>query len=133
MSEEDQRKAQELRLQLNGRTEEKIAGASVQVTDNIMNGTSAAAFSCCQGGGNISCCQNGAVEEKLENSRINKQETENVVSKKRSQENKGKTRKICGKPTWFESWEREDTYAALAIVAAVASVAVAYSCYRQLR
>ena len=133
MSEEDQRKAQELRQQLNGITEEKIAEGSVQVTDKTTNGTSAATFSCCQGSGNISCCQSGAVEEKLENSHANERETENVFSKKSSPENKGKTRKICGMPTWFESWEREDTYAALAVVAAVASVAVAYSCYRQLR
>ena len=42
------------------------------------------------------------------------------------------TRKVCAIPTWLESWEREDTYAALAVVCAAASVVVAYTCYKQL-
>lgn len=133
LSEEEQQKAQQLRMQLNGKTEENVAERSVQETDSIANGSASAASGCCQGRGNVSCCQNGAVEDKIENNHVQQQETENVVTKKSSKESKGKARKICGMPTWFESWEREDTYAALAVVAAVASVVVAYSCYRQLR
>lgn len=133
LSADEQRKAQELRQQLNGKPEEKTAEESVQVTDSITNGTVSAAFSCCQGRGNMSCCQNETAEDKLESNNTNGQETENIVGEKSSKDSKSKTRKVCGIPTWFESWEREDTYAALAVVAAVASVAVAYGYYRQLK
>ncbi|CAE6242791.1 unnamed protein product [Arabidopsis arenosa] len=34
---------------------------------------------------------------------------------------------------WLESWEKEDTYAALAVACAAASVAIAYNCYKQLK
>lgn len=136
LSEEEQKKAQELRLQMNGGAEHKIAnGASKEIAaaESDANGTSSAAGGCCQGSRSFNCCQNGPSEDKLESSHTDEQETGNVAVKKSKKENKGSARKICGMPTWYESWEREDTYAALAVVAAVASVAVAYSCYRQMR
>lgn len=133
LSEEDQKKAQQLRMQLNGKTEENVAERSSQETDSFTNSSASATSGCCQGRGNISCCQNAAAEDKIENNHVQGQETENVDAKKSSKESKSKARKTCAMPTWFESWEREDTYAAVAVVAAVASFAVAYSCYRQLR
>ncbi|RLN08364.1 hypothetical protein C2845_PM11G27510 [Panicum miliaceum] len=44
---------------------------------------------------------------------------------------KGHT-KTCPMPTWFETWERADTYAALAVVAAAASAFVAFRIYKNL-
>ncbi|ONK79345.1 uncharacterized protein A4U43_C01F5420 [Asparagus officinalis] len=133
LSEEDQKKAQQLRLQLNGTTQEKVSQGPVEATESIANGSALEASGCCQGRGNVSCCQNGTAEEKLEKNCEDEQKAEDGVTKKSSKQSKGKARKICGGPKWFQSWEREDTYAALAVVAAVASVAVAYSCYRQLK
>ncbi|KAL5725962.1 hypothetical protein ACHQM5_009041 [Ranunculus cassubicifolius] len=61
-----------------------------------------------------------------------------------SQETKSKTRgkqsggagvcskKVCAMPTWFESWEPEDTYAAVAVIGAIASVTIAYNSYKRL-
>ncbi|KAL8209799.1 hypothetical protein R6Q57_006531 [Mikania cordata] len=40
--------------------------------------------------------------------------------------------KVCTMPTWLETWESEDAYAALALIGAAVSLAVAYNCYRQL-
>ena len=40
-------------------------------------------------------------------------------------------RKICSMPTWLERWEREDTYAALAVATAAVAVVVAYGCYKK--
>nr|GEY71790.1 sucrase/ferredoxin-like family protein [Tanacetum cinerariifolium] len=40
--------------------------------------------------------------------------------------------KVCTARTWLETWESEDVYAALALIGAAVSVAVAYNCYRQL-
>ncbi|XP_038983867.1 uncharacterized protein LOC103702385 [Phoenix dactylifera] len=142
LSEEDQKNAQNLRLQPNSGMEQNTAKEFIETagTDGVVNGTIAGAGGCCQGTGNISCCQNTPPMEKPENDQIGEQKTQEVEQEKSKMETKTSsnkaascTRKICAMPTWFESWEREDTYAALAVVAAIASVAVAYSCYRQLR
>ncbi|KAH0854196.1 hypothetical protein HID58_090133 [Brassica napus] len=38
--------------------------------------------------------------------------------------------KVCAAMSmWLENWEKEDTYAALSVVCAAASVAIAYNCY----
>ncbi|KAG1326707.1 putative Sucraseferredoxin-like [Cocos nucifera] len=142
LSEEDQKNAHKLRLQLNGGMEQNTAREFVETTgiDGAVNGSVVGGGGCCQGTGNINCCQNMPRKEKPENDEIGKQRTRDIGQKKSNEEPKASsskaascTRKICPMPTWFESWEREDTYAALAVVAAIASVAVAYSCYRQMR
>ncbi|PIA26447.1 hypothetical protein AQUCO_09300030v1 [Aquilegia coerulea] len=165
LSEEDQKKAQELRLQqsfetgtekgtnLSNRTFEAICsgnGNQVEVAGCCQgNGNSSCCQSqvevagCCQGNGNSSCCQNPVSAEKVENSRIeDKKETKVSLKKKTSSKQMNEitngqagicTRRVCAMPTWFETWEREDTYAALAVIGAVASVAIAYSSYKQLK
>lgn len=138
LSEEDQRKAREFRQQMNAETEELNPKDPKQTNEAVTtNGTSSEAASCCQGIATSSCCQNGAFNGKSDNHNANLEEQENQRSppKQISRESKpsSSARKMSTLPTWFESWEREDTYAALAVVTAIASVAVAYSCYRQLR
>ncbi|CAA7062646.1 unnamed protein product [Microthlaspi erraticum] len=42
--------------------------------------------------------------------------------------------KVCAALSmWLENWEREDTYAALSVACAAASVVIAYNCYKQLK
>ncbi|OVA07238.1 Sucraseferredoxin-like [Macleaya cordata] len=146
LSEEDQKKAQELRLQLNSKTSlEKSTKEFIEEYENgpMGNGTHDEISGCCQGNESSSCCQNQVLPEKVENNHvINEKKGNMTLEKKKSTDKKilrsssGKgtcTRKVCAMPTWFESWEREDTYAALAVVGAIVSVAIAYSSYKQLR
>ncbi|CAN8230403.1 unnamed protein product [Cochlearia groenlandica] len=136
LSEEDQKKSQELRFQLNGAVHDVLCCQSRAVEPN----------GCCQQNGNSSsCCQDTTPMLSLESSGGNQLESENNTEKLtpgrkiaentffRINSDKGSsTRKVCEIPTWLESWEREDTYAALAVVCAAASVVVAYTCYKQL-
>ena len=57
--------------------------------------------------------------------------SETVISRINS--GKGASRKFLSMTTWLDGWEQEDTYAALAVVCAAVSVAIAYNCYKQLR
>uniref|UniRef100_A0A1J3J2E3 Altered inheritance of mitochondria protein 32 n=1 Tax=Noccaea caerulescens TaxID=107243 RepID=A0A1J3J2E3_NOCCA len=150
LSEEDQKKTQERRLQLNGAvhtvtsngkvTQESSDVSCCQSRDAEPNG-------CCQQNGNTSaCCQDDpTLMLSLETSEDNQHESENNTEKltpgrkiaektffRINSEKGSSTRKVCGIPTWLESWEREDTYAALAVVCAATSVVVAYTCYKQL-
>lgn len=130
LSEEDQRKAQEFRLQM------KRPDQSNE-TDSTNGMQTEAVANCCQGIATSSCCQNGDFNGKSDNHNVNLEEQEHqlVLPLQKNKEGKPSTsiRKMSALPTWFESWEREDTYAVLAVVTAIASVAVVYSCYRQLR
>ncbi|XP_012071049.1 uncharacterized protein LOC105633115 isoform X2 [Jatropha curcas] len=145
-SEEEQIKSQELRLQLNGETD--VGKNSKKLTQTQIDEASTGALStklevtgCCQQNGrSSSCCQNPVSPQKETldaNDKGIKVSPDKKNSKRQlSRMNSGKglsTRRICAMPTWFESWEREDTYAALAVVCAAVSVGVAYSCYKQLR
>ncbi|XWS09639.1 hypothetical protein CRYUN_Cryun39dG0007000 [Craigia yunnanensis] len=146
LSEEEQKKFQELRRLVNGET--TIEGSTKEATQTLMdevNTTNCRSqdelVSCCQGNGSASCCHDPALPEKLdildtdegavkltpEKKKGNKKPISKITSGKGDA-----VRKVCAKPTWFESWEREDTYAALSVVCAAASIAVAYSCYKQL-
>ena len=143
MSEEEQRKAQELHLSLNsGGTDDKISSESMQSsseTNSSMNGGKGSSASGCPGLENSGCCQNGGTKEKLENNPIAEDDAQMIMENKSNKESKvnnskgSNARKPCPMPTWYECWEREDTYAVFAVVAALASVAVAYSYYRQLK
>lgn len=88
------------------------------------------------------CCQNDSILEKTNYTDLNEREVKLAAEKKSnkrriSRRNSGKkgtcTRRVCTMPTWIESWEREDTYAALAVIGAALSVAFAYRCYKELR
>ncbi|XP_059662375.1 uncharacterized protein LOC132308336 [Cornus florida] len=142
LSEEDQRRSQELRLQLNGDAYmERSAEESAESNDigNAVHGSRVEDMACCQENRSSSCCQN-PLPEKIGNPDLNEMETKLTTEKKKSSKKqvsrnnsgKGACRKVCAMPTWFESWEREDTYAALAVIGAAFSVALAYSCYKQL-
>ncbi|XP_072963809.1 uncharacterized protein [Typha angustifolia] len=134
LSEEDQKAAQILRFQINDSMEKTTA------TDTVENGDLGGVAGCCQGTNSSTCCQSVPLNGKPENNDTAKLETQEIkqketssVSKAGNSEGKSSTCKICRMPTWFERWEREDMYAAVAVVTAIASVAVAYSCYKQLR
>ncbi|KAL7232644.1 hypothetical protein ACSBR2_010624 [Camellia fascicularis] len=68
--------------------------------------------SCCQGTNGNSCCQNGGLE---------------VKETTKEQGNKGSGKLSC----WMGNWEQNDVLAAVAVVGAVATIAVAYSFYRR--
>lgn len=141
LSEEAQKDSQRLRLLMNGETNvgksvvemtqaPKIAMNTATSQDDVMG--------CCQENGSSSCCQNPVLPEQRQCSDANETAGKVTAEKKKSSRklrtNSGKgafARKVCAMPTWLESWEREDTYAALAVVCAAVSVAIAYSCYKQ--
>lgn len=141
LSEEEQKDSQKLRLVMNGET--NVGKSDVELTQAhkiVMNSVTSQdnAMGCCQENGSSSCCQNPALPELRHGSDANETAVKVATEKKRSgrklRTNSGKgasMRKICAMPTWFESWEREDTYAALAVVCAAASVVIAYSCYKR--
>ncbi|KAL5737337.1 hypothetical protein ACOSP7_030098 [Xanthoceras sorbifolium] len=146
LSAEDQMRSQELRLLLNG--EANIERSSNEVIQKQLNDENAGScrsqvevMGCCQENGE-SCCQNPISPVKTDNSDTTERAVKATTEKKRSSKklvsrmNSGKgtfTRKVRTMPTWLENWEREDTYASLAVVCAAVSVFVAYSCYKQLR
>ncbi|KAJ7963600.1 Altered inheritance of mitochondria 32 [Quillaja saponaria] len=144
LSEEEQKKSQEQRLHLNGETDVRKSINELMQTKNSDTDIAVcrsrdASFGCCQGNGNSSCCQNNDLMEKISDAdnieaaaklmAEKKSGRKNILSRKNS--GKGASRKVCSMPTWIDSWEQEDTYAALAVVCAVVSVAIAYSCYKQ--
>ncbi|XP_047335008.1 uncharacterized protein LOC124938584 [Impatiens glandulifera] len=135
LSEEDQKTAQETRLKQNG-----LASFGRSMNKSETGSTN----SCCQTNGRrLYCCQNTSSQEKTNGSGRNnekrtKTRSENddnnkSTSKKRSSySRKVFTRRICNMPTWFESWERDDTYATLSVVVAAVSVAFAYGYYKRM-
>ncbi|KAL2475992.1 Sucrase/ferredoxin-like family protein [Abeliophyllum distichum] len=143
LSEEDQKKSQELRLQVNGGTNVETSTKDSTQTNEVsanMCGSQLEGTRCCQSNEGSPCCQNPAFQEKREDSDFSKgtakftAETKNSkkqVSRSNSFKGAG-SRKVCSMPTWYECWEREDTYAALAVIGAAISVAFAYNCYKQL-
>ncbi|XP_040986956.1 uncharacterized protein LOC121234885 [Juglans microcarpa x Juglans regia] len=147
LSEEEQKKSQELRLQLNG--EINVVQNIEELTQTFKNETLTVArrsqvevMACCPENGDSYCCQNPVLPGKLDDNldanvgaaKVTAQNENNEKLNSGIKSGKGAgTRKVCAMPTWFESWEREDTFAALAVVCAAASVAIAYSCYKQLR
>ncbi|XP_022716716.1 uncharacterized protein LOC111275575 [Durio zibethinus] len=146
LSEEEQQKCQELRHLANCET--TIEGNTKEATERQVDEVNTTAcrsqdepVSCCQGNGSASCYHDPALPENLDILDTDEGAVKLTTEKKKgskkpiSKITNGKgaaVRKVCAKPTWFESWEREDTYAALAVVCAAASIAVAYSCYKQL-
>lgn len=150
LSEEEQRESQNRRLQMNGDTNiGKDANKHTETSTNSLSNTDASipqveeVMGCCQQENGNSCCQNAELPEKTHSSEATAVAKKVSTEKKRSgrkllsrinSSSKGSsTRRVCSMPTWLDSWEREDTYAALAVACAALSVAVAYSCYKQLR
>ncbi|KAH9607184.1 hypothetical protein KSS87_021250 [Heliosperma pusillum] len=143
LSEDEQQRAQELRLQNSDGT--KTGRSNMQNSTKLPEiaaqtcGLRADTNGCHQANGNGRCCQMSPSVEKNDNPGTIIDDNKVSAGKKakkqllrnNSQTGAGK-RKVCSMPTWFESWERDDTYAALAVVCATVCVGVAYSCYKQL-
>ncbi|XP_027940598.1 uncharacterized protein LOC114194521 [Vigna unguiculata] len=143
---DEQLSKQEQRLLLNGL---RNLDESTEVSRSQENFVSCyqSNASCCQS--NAGCCQSNGdssfhqnhvlVENRLDPDVIeaeaklsaDNQNNESVFSRMNS--GKGASRKFPSVTTWLDGWEQEDTYAALAVVCAAVSVAIAYNCYRQLR
>ncbi|KAL0353497.1 UNVERIFIED_CONTAM: hypothetical protein Sangu_0931000 [Sesamum angustifolium] len=141
LSEEDQKKSQELRFQVNGgSTMDRSMKESAQVNEGSVGicASQVEGTGCCQVNGGFSCCQNSVSQGKRldpDSTAISTAEKKKSSKKQVSRNNSGKgtgPRKVCSMPTWYENWEREDTYAALAVICAAMSVAFAYRCYKQL-
>uniref|UniRef100_M4CF87 Uncharacterized protein n=2 Tax=Brassica campestris TaxID=3711 RepID=M4CF87_BRACM len=116
--EEDQKITQEQRFQ--ERNAEKINNGEVSLV--------------VQQNGNSSWC----LEEKnhTENNTSEKEISVKSASSRVSSSKNGSSCgfKVCAAMSmWLENWEKEDTYAALSVVCAAASVAIAYNCYKQLK
>ncbi|MFQ6660458.1 hypothetical protein Gotur_028970 [Gossypium turneri] len=137
LSEEEQKKFQELRRLANGETTKEATQRQMDEMNITACQSQDNLASCCQRNSS-SCCHDPPKSDIVDTDEgVAKLTPEKKKSGKKliSRINSGKgasVRKVCAKPTWFESWEREDTYAALAVVCAAASIAVAYSCYKQL-
>lgn len=138
LSEDEQKNSQELRLQLSGGSNmERSTMNLMQTNETSPNTCGSQAEGCCQANGNPLCCQNPPLPEKRETPERKEETGKSTAEKNKSlkkqisRRNSGKG--VCSMPTWFESWEREDTYATLAVLGAVLSVAFAYNCFKQLR
>lgn len=144
LSEEDQKKSQEVRLQLAGVNNVERSGNECSRTIEISSGTcgSQVKGTCCYQTNNISpssCCQGPLSPEISFTAEPNAEGTTTAEKRSKKQPSGNNscqganTRKVCAMPTWIESWEREDTYAAMAIIGATVSIVAAYNCYKQLR
>lgn len=143
LSEEDQKKSQELRIQLTGVNNMERSRNECSRTIKISSiGESQVKGTCCYQTNNISpssCCQGPLLPEISYAAEPNAEATSTAEkkSKKRPSRNNNfqgaNTRKVCAMPTWIESWEREDTYATMAVIGAAVSIVAAYNCYKQLR
>ncbi|CAO2835677.1 unnamed protein product [Amaranthus hypochondriacus] len=135
LSEEEQQRAQELRLH-NKEGNHRLTSMELPEINSPACGSHSGTNGCCQ----VQAKGNGTYVEKEDDLEI--LQVEKVVSGKKgkkvvvrnnsSASNGVGKRKVCAMPSWFENWEREDTYAALAVVCAALSVGIAYTCYKQL-
>ncbi|CAN1334181.1 Altered inheritance of mitochondria protein 32, partial [Linum perenne] len=139
LTEEDQIKCQEQRLQLNGNGNVESSNdvlRKLKETSTALSVSKVEATGYSQENGNSSYSQSPVLTEtKGSEAKMSVSEKKKSTMKLLSRLNSGKrspVHRFCGKPTWLDSWELEDTYAAAAVVCAAVSVAVAYNCYRQL-
>jgi hypothetical protein len=130
MTEEQQKKALELKHMTNGVTGEESSAKEANGT----NGAAccpAPAGGCCQGnGGGFTCCQSDQPEEKQDKSVPAEENHKSSTTETDKESGKKGHMKICQMPNWFETWEAKDTYATLAVVAAAATVFVAFRIYK---
>ncbi|KAL1811423.1 hypothetical protein DCAR_0623553 [Daucus carota subsp. sativus] len=143
LSEEDQKKSQEVRLQLTGGNNVEKSKNETSQTIEISSSAcrSQVKGTCCYQTNSISpssCCQDLLLPEISYTAEPSAETT--TTSEKRSKKQPSRnnncqaahSRKVCAMPTWIESWEREDTYATMAVIGAAVSIVVAYNCYKQL-
>jgi hypothetical protein len=129
LSEEQQKQALELRSMTNGGKE------SLEETETDGGACNPAATGgCCQGNGGFTCCHPDLPKEKRDKSIAIEQNPKSCEEngKEGGAGSKKGNSKTCPMPTWFETWERADTYAALAVVAAAAAVFISFRIYKNL-
>ncbi|WVY91328.1 hypothetical protein V8G54_036842 [Vigna mungo] len=143
---DEQLSKQEQRLLLNGLRNLEESTEVSRSQENFVSCYQSNA-SCCQS--NAGCCQSNGdssfhqnhvlVEKRLDpdvieaEAKLSADNKNNDSVFSRMNSGKGASRKFPSVTTWLDGWEQEDTYAALAVVCAAVSVAIAYNCYRQLR
>ncbi|CAH1444282.1 unnamed protein product [Lactuca virosa] len=140
LSEEEQMKAQEQRVIANGggNMERSLKDAATASDESKVEDGG-----CCQENGSSGgCCRSSNSPENVVDFNLEKRKgIKNPISinignkggsSTSSSGNSSSPHKVCTMPTWLETWESEDVYAALALIGAAVSVAVAYNCYRQL-
>ncbi|XP_020225048.1 uncharacterized protein LOC109806928 [Cajanus cajan] len=146
LSVDEQQKKHEQRLLLNGLRDLEESTQVCRPQDNFVSCQSIGVnccqsneVVCCQSNGDPSFRQNHVLVEKRKDPDVietqaklsaDNKSSETVIS--RISSGKGASRKFPSMTTWLD-WEQEDTYAALAVVCAAVSVAIAYNCYKQLR
>ncbi|KAL0306234.1 UNVERIFIED_CONTAM: hypothetical protein Sradi_6040700 [Sesamum radiatum] len=114
LSEEDQKKSQELRFQVNGgSTMDRSMKESAQVNEGSVGicASQVEGTGCCQVNGGFSCCQNSVSQGKRldpDSTAISTAEKKKSSKKQVSRNNSGKgtgPRKVCSMPTWYENWD----------------------------
>ncbi|CAH8392199.1 unnamed protein product [Eruca vesicaria subsp. sativa] len=121
LSEDDQKKTQEQRFQ--ERNFEKITNGEVsQESDNNVQHNRNSSW----------CLEENHTKIITSEKEISVKSEPSPVSSREKGSSYGF--KVCAAmSTWLENWEKEDTYAALSVVCAAASVAIAYNCYKHLK
>lgn len=134
MSKEEQKKTHKLWFQANGGIKKIEQGAKDSQSETVFDIPNTNNVGCCGGPNNSSCCQTQEFkpEEKLNDDRKVDPNSPEATAAKNSSKGAA-SKKTRAMSTWFECWEREDTYAALAVVAAAATVTFAYGCYKHLK
>merc|ERR1711915_41208 len=144
LTEEEQEKAHQERLRSNEETvfekveneiglekAEKEVG-SCNENGDVINGIQNEVASCCQGSSATNCCQNSTLEENVQCDELDMKLTNKNIEGSMESHPTRSSKGCWGRVSmWFETWEREDTYATLAVIGAVASVAIAYNVYRR--
>lgn len=137
MSKEEHKKTYELWFQANEGIKKSEQGAKDSQSETVFDVPNTSTVGCCGGSNNSSCCQTQEFkpEEKLhDDANLNAVKSPKATAAKNSSKGAASnSKKTCAMSTWFECWEREDTYAALAVIAAAATVTFAYGCYKHLK
>ncbi|XP_028752869.1 uncharacterized protein LOC114712488 [Neltuma alba] len=141
LSQDEQKKSQDQRLQLKESMEVLKQMKNDEISTDVYGNQEDNFLGCCQENGDSSCCQNYVLQENTNDSDAIETQAnfpaengsgKTLISQFNSR--KGASRKLRPSvPTWLDSWEHEDTYAALAVACAAVSVYFAYRCYKQLR
>ncbi|KAG7037319.1 AIM32, partial [Cucurbita argyrosperma subsp. argyrosperma] len=145
LSKEEQKLSQQRRLRLISKTnghKSKEESARIETNDPNFDlySSRVEVAGCCRGDkeGYSSCCQNPELSGTVIDSDTNDIPIFVVTAKSNGKPTSGSISgdvsfcEVGSMPTWFESWEREDTYAVAAVICATMCVAIAYSFYKQL-
>lgn len=142
LSEDEQMNKLEQRLLLSGIRNVEESTTVCRSQDDFASCCQSNGVSCCQENGNSSYRTQNHVPaaEKRKDPDVIETEAKLSADSKSSETvisriNSGKgasSRNFHSMTAWLDTWEQEDTYAALAVVFAAVSVAIAYNSYKQL-